>query len=165
MNHGFKLNDNEFDIGLSRARDGYRLHIDGRVVEVDLRPAEGGGWLLQSPYGVDHVTAAVHGDDVFLHLDGATYHLQYEHPLQRLAELAEAAGGDTVAATMPGSMIALEVETGQKVETGQILVVIESMKMETTFTAPRDGIVQAIHVGVGESFDKGAALVTLEPEE
>lgn len=165
MNHGFTLNGHEYDIGLSRSRDGYRLHLNGTTVPVDLRATDTGEWMLTADGAAERVVIATHGDDVFVHLNGSAYHLAYEHPLQRLAELLEGSTSDTVQATMPGSMVALEVETGQRVATGQTLLVIESMKMETTFAAPRDGVVQHIHVGVGESFDKGAALLTLEPEE
>lgn len=165
MKHGIKLQDTEYDVGLSRTRTGYRLHTGDREVPVDLTPGEAGSWALRCGHSVDHAVIAVDGDDIYIHLDGGTYHLRYEHPLQRLAELHEAEAGDTVKATIPGSLVALEVAEGDHVATGQTLLVIESMKMETTFAAPRDGVVQTVHVGAGETFDKGAALVTLEPEE
>lgn len=165
MRHGFKLGETDYDIGLSRAHSGYRLHIEDREVPVDLAAGEAGSWVLRCGDSMDHAVIAVDGDDIHIHLDGNTYHLRYEHPLQRLAELHEAEAGDTVKATMPGSLVALEVAEGDHVTTGQTLLVIESMKMETTFAAPRDGVVQTVHVGAGETFDKGAALVTLEPEE
>lgn len=164
MNHGFRIRDSEYDVGLSRARSGYRLHVGDREVAVDLVAGERGGWTAHCRDSVDHLVIAVDGDDIYIHLDGSTYHLRYQHPLQRLAEQHKAAGGDTINATMPGRLVALEVAEGDHVTTGQTLVVIESMKMETSFAAPRDAVVQSVHVGTGDSFDKGAALVTLEPE-
>lgn len=165
MKHGFRLGDTDYDIGLSRAHSGYRLHIDEREVPIDLTPGEQGNWKLRCGDTITPAAIAVDGDDIHIHLDGSTYHLRYEHPLQRLAELHEADSGDTIHATMPGSLLSLEVAEGGHVTTGQTLLVIESMKMETTFAAPRDGIVQIVHVGAGETFEKGAALVTLEPQE
>lgn len=164
MKHGFKLGETDYDIGLSRAGNGYRLHIDAREVPIDLTPGEGGDWQLRCAETITAAAIAVDGDDIFIHLDGSTHHLRYEHPLQRLAELHEADSGDTIHATMPGSLVALEVAEGEHVTTGQTLLIIESMKMETTFAAPRDGIVQSVHVGTGETFEKGTALVTLEPQ-
>jgi|SRR5690625_3995242 len=164
MRHGFKLGESEFDIGLSRAHAGYRLHIGDREVPVDLTTDGPGNRLLRCGKSLDEVIIATHGDDIYIHLDGATHHLRYEHPLQRLAELREAVAGDTIYASMPGSLIALEVAERDCVSQGQTLLIIESMKMETTFAAPRDGVVQRIHVETGVTFNKGDALLTLEPE-
>ncbi len=66
---------------------------------------------------------------------------------------------------MPGTVIAIAVAEGQQVSSGDPLVVIESMKLETTIKAWRDGIVESIHVSVGRSFDKDAPLLTLAPGE
>jgi biotin carboxyl carrier protein len=50
------------------------------------------------------------------------------------------------------------------VKRGQTLMVIESMKMETTIVAWRDGVVGAVHRPLGATFDRKAPLVSLEPE-
>lgn len=165
MNHGFKLGEVEYDVGLSRRRGGYRLHVNGETIDLTLQRGEAGDWVLTAGGEAMHLVVATHGDEVWVHLDGATYHLRYEHPLQRLAELQEAAAGDSVRARMPGSLVSLNVEPGQHVTTGQTLLVMESMKMETTLVAPRAGIVQEVRVAAGETFDKDAVLLTLEPEE
>jgi biotin carboxyl carrier protein len=165
MDHGLTLNNREYDVGLWRTAEGYCLHAGGEAIPVDLNTNAAGEQLLTCRGSADKIAVAVLGDDVFIHLDGATHHMRYQHPLQRLEELNEVTSGDTIAATMPGSVVSLDVAAGQRVNTGDTLLVIESMKMETPFAAPRDGVVQAVHAGVGESFDKGAALLTLEPEE
>ena len=58
------------------------------------------------------VIIATRGDDVFVHLDGAAYHLRYEHPLERLAHQAHGSADDNVLAPMPGSVVALHVDEG-----------------------------------------------------
>jgi biotin carboxyl carrier protein len=50
------------------------------------------------------------------------------------------------------------------VTAGQVLVVIESMKMQSEITAARDGVVDQVFVAVEDTFDRGAALVALVPE-
>lgn len=62
---------------------------------------------------------------------------------------------------IPGLIFDVPVEPGQLVEDGDILVIVEAMKMENELRAPRDGVIQATHVGPGDSVDKGAPLVTL----
>lgn len=165
MQHAFKLNETEYDVGLSRAKEGYRLHVNGKTIAVKLIEGPEGDWILTTGTDVDHITLAQDGDDVYIHLDGETYQLQFEHALQRLAEIAVGAAADSVKATMPGSLVSLDVSEGDHVVTGQTILVMESMKMETTIVAPRDGIVETLHVAVGQTFDKDSLLVTLQPEE
>lgn len=165
MQHGFKLADTEYNVGLSRAADGYRLHLDGKTIPVNLVAGEEGDWVLTTASEVDHISLAQHGDDVFVHLDGETHQLQFEHALQRLAQMAAGSAEDSVKAAMPGSLVSLAVAEGEQVTTGQTLLVMESMKMETTIVAPRDGVVESLHVAVGQTFDKDALLVTLAPAE
>jgi biotin carboxyl carrier protein len=64
---------------------------------------------------------------------------------------------------MPGTVVTIAVEPGQLVSTGQPLVVIESMKMQSEIVAWRDGVVERVLLRVGDTFDRGAGLVGLEP--
>ena len=60
---------------------------------------------------------------------------------------------------MPGTVIAVAVDSGQAVGAGERLVVIESMKMQSEIVALRDGVVERVHVEVGDTFDRGAPLL------
>ena len=72
-----------------------------------------------------------------------------------------------VAATapMPGTVVSVAVGTGDEGADGQGVAVIESMKMQTEIKAPRAGVVDRLPVAVGDSFDQGAAVVVLQPEQ
>ncbi|MGJ8670363.1 MAG: biotin/lipoyl-containing protein [Oceanococcus sp.] len=164
MKHGLLIYDQEHDLGLSRSADGYRLHHDGEVMDFKLNPRETGGWLLHSGHEIDSLHIAIDGDDVHIHLRGETYQLRFEHALQRLAQSNAGATSDMIKATMPGNLISLEVTAGDTVEKGQTLLVMESMKMETTIVAPRDGLIADVLVAPGQTFDKDAVLLSLQPE-
>ena len=110
----------------------------------------------------ERVVIALRGDDVHVHLDGEAYLLRYTHSLERFAQSAVDDSEAIARAPMPGAVISVAVEPGAAVRRGQALLVIESMKMETTIAAPCDGTVQAVHVAVGQTFDHDAPLVTLE---
>ena len=69
--------------------------------------------------------------------------------------------GATIQAPMPGLVVRVEVEVGQRVEPGAGLVVIEAMKMENELRAPRAGVVREVHVAAGQAVERGAPLVTL----
>jgi pyruvate carboxylase subunit B len=69
-----------------------------------------------------------------------------------------------VVAPMPGLVVRLEVEVGDRVEAGQGIVVMEAMKMENELKAPAAGTVSAVRCGAGEAVEKGAVLVEFAAE-
>lgn len=74
---------------------------------------------------------------------------------------AAPAGATTVEAPMPGKILNIKVSEGQAVKFGEVVVIMEAMKMETEIVAPADGTVSKILVKAGDSVDTGAALVAL----
>ena len=74
---------------------------------------------------------------------------------------AAAGAGEKVAAPMPGTIVSVNVSDGQSVKKGDVLVVLEAMKMENEIKAPKDGTITSVAVSKGESVDTGAALVTI----
>ncbi|MDZ4077940.1 acetyl-CoA carboxylase biotin carboxyl carrier protein subunit [Hydrocarboniphaga sp.] len=165
MLHALKIADTEHSLALSRAPQGYRLHLADQTLSVALRQeADGAAWLQVGDRHL-RVHVATRGDQVFVHLDGEAYELRYRHPLDRLAAQSAGSADDSVIAPMPGSVVALSVAIGDAVAKGQVLMVMESMKMETTLVAPRDGVIAAITYAKGQSFDRDAVLLSLEPSE
>jgi acetyl/propionyl-CoA carboxylase alpha subunit len=162
MHHAFKLGETETNVELSRAPSGYRLHVGERSVPVNLHDEDDGSAILTVGGHSERVVVATRGDDVFVHLGGVAYQLRYEHTLQRLAAQQQGSAEDHVRAPMPGSLVAVHAKAGQTVARGDTLLVMESMKMETTIAAPRDGVVEAVHFSVGQTFDRDALLLSLE---
>ena len=74
---------------------------------------------------------------------------------------ASLAAGEVVAAPMPGNILKVNVSQGAAVKSGDILVVLEAMKMENEILAPRDGTVAQVAVNVGATVDTGTPLVVL----
>lgn len=79
-------------------------------------------------------------------------------------EAAAGAGSGSITSPMPGTVIAVEVESGSEVEEGQAVVVIEAMKMEHTLTAEIAGEV-TVEVAVGDKVTTGQVLAGVEPKE
>jgi 3-methylcrotonyl-CoA carboxylase alpha subunit len=162
MHHAFKIGESEHNLELSRAREGYRLHLADRTLPVNLHLEDDGSAILTFNGRSERVLIATRGDDVFVHLNGTAYQLRYEHPLQRLAQQSAGSAEDHVRAPMPGSLVSVAVQAGQSVARGDTLLVMESMKMETSIAAPRDGVVEAVHFAPGQTFDRDALLLSLE---
>jgi 3-methylcrotonyl-CoA carboxylase alpha subunit len=112
--------------------------------------------------GASHdVAFAVDGDVIHVHMRGRTHTLRYIDPLRALAATGGSDGHNVVRAPMPGTVVALKAIQGDAVTAGSVLMVIESMKLETQIRASQDGIVERLHVKDGDSFDRDAILVTL----
>lgn len=74
---------------------------------------------------------------------------------------APAAGSTTIEAPMPGKILDIKATVGQAVKYGDVVAVMEAMKMETEIVAPADGTVSQILVKAGDPVDTGAAMVVL----
>ena len=69
-----------------------------------------------------------------------------------------AAGSITVASPMPGKILAVKANVGQAVKRGEVVMILEAMKMENEITAPEDGTIASINVAVGDSVESGGTL-------
>jgi len=123
------------------------LRIDGRMHLIDLsaRAAKGG------------LDATVHG---------RVMTLTVMDELRAMAQqsLEAAVGSGQVEAEIPGIVVALHVEVGQKVHQGEALLVLEAMKMQNEIVAAVNGTVENIRVEVGQSVFAGDTLVIVTPE-
>lgn len=70
-------------------------------------------------------------------------------------------GSVTVPAPMPGKILGVKVSVGQAVKKGDVLVILEAMKMENEIVAPSDGTVASINVSNGDAVESGATLAKL----
>jgi len=82
-------------------------------------------------------------------------------PAAAPAAPAGAAGAVAVTAPMPGKILGVKASAGQAVKKGQVILILEAMKMENEIVAPQDGTVATINVAVGDSVEPGATLATL----
>jgi glutaconyl-CoA/methylmalonyl-CoA decarboxylase subunit gamma len=76
-------------------------------------------------------------------------------------ETTISAAGEKILSPMPGNILKVNVQNGDVVKKGQVLLVLEAMKMENDITAPADGKVTAIKVEKGQSIQAGEVLVIL----
>jgi len=78
------------------------------------------------------------------------------------ADQSSTVSGDSVKAPMPGGIVSVNVLQGTSVKKGEVLFILEAMKMESEITAPRDGVVSQIRVTKGASVSTGDILLVLQ---
>jgi len=100
-------------------------------------------------------------------LRGRLYPVKVED--EREKRLRAAAGGGVaetgefhLKAPMPGLVVSIPVEEGQEVKKGQVLLILESMKMQNELKSPRDGTVNRVKVKTGESVEQKQALLSVQ---
>ena len=82
-------------------------------------------------------------------------------PAPAAAPVSAPAGGQNVTAPMPGNILDVKVAAGQAVKAGQILFILEAMKMENEILAPADGTVGTVAVTKGQAVETGALLCNI----
>lgn len=116
---------------------------------------------------VDIGAPDTHGDRiVFFDLNGQRREI-IVHDSQIQTTVATRAKADTsnknhIGATMPGNIVSVPVKEGEMVDAGQVILVVEAMKMETSLKAPKAGKVKTIHVSEGDRIAVGDLLVELD---
>lgn len=133
----YEYNGTEYNITLHRQPDGTLKAVIGeREYIVSATPIGSSGWLL--------------------HVNGTQFKLD---KVEGRRKSKGSAGGGDLTAAMPGQVLDVRVAEGDVVSNGQVLVVLEAMKMEIRVTAPHDGTVSKLLVKVGDVVERGQRLV------
>ena len=71
-------------------------------------------------------------------------------------------GAETIKAPMPGTILDVKVKVGDKISKGQVIAILEAMKMENEIMSPRDGEVVSVQVATGASVNPGDVIVAIQ---
>lgn len=150
-------------IGIQGDRTACSVDVDGVCREIQVLEHDGAKIVFVLDGRVHRAWARVGERDVRVVLEGR------ESVFQRVAPGAAVAGAQgseahepVLRAPVPGRILKVSATTGLEVRAGDVLAVIEAMKMETPIVAPADGIVLTVHVDVGASVEQDQAVVTCE---
>ncbi len=148
--------------------DERHVSVDGKVFEVDFESIEEQPVFSLIVSGKSYESYVYHGEEgLEVLLKGRLYQSQVEDERER--RLRAASGGSVaqsgpfqLKAPMPGLVVAVPVSEGQEVKTGDVLLILESMKMQNELKSPRDGIVGRIHVAAGDSVEQRQKMLSVE---
>ena len=166
MRRIFQIDGDETECWLSHDGNRFVLNTPDGAMPCRLDPTGApGGHVLRAGGRVQELRLAVGPEATFVHMNGRTHAIGRVDPAERLAGRDGAAAADRIVAPMPGVVVSVNAKPGDHVKEGQPLLVIESMKLETSLAAPRDGVVAEIPFAAGDSFGLKATLAQLAAEE
>jgi biotin carboxyl carrier protein len=164
----------------------YEIEIAGRMVSVSVRPEAGGGyrvaidggperivhagrlgaaeWWLRDDRGRRSVAVHVERDVVSAQVGGHGLLGTILDPRSRVDHGGGVGEEGVVKTPIPGAVARVLVASGDRVHQGQVLVVVEAMKMENEFRSPFDGVVTAVHATAGTTVEGNTVLVVVEAE-
>ena len=164
MKYATTLNGKTYIIEIN---DDRHISVDGAEYDIDFTGVAGQAFysLLLSNVSYEAFVEETE-DDWLVLLRGALYDVRVAD--EREERLRKAAGGVSLAsgdlqvkAPMPGLVVSVVVEEGQTVAQGDILIILESMKMQNELKSPRAGTVSRVRVKSGDNVEQSAVLVTL----
>lgn len=156
------------EIRIRREAERVLAEIDGRTIEMDVREAEDGGYLLiidgrVYDCRVGHVGAQDEKAEV--RVASRHYIITLADPKRLRAAGGLAAhddGSAQIVAQMPGKIVRVQVEAGAQVEAGDAILTIEAMKMQNEMKAPKAGTVTVLNARAGATVNAGEVLAVIE---
>jgi len=158
------VDDKQFTVEIV---DEKHVSVDGKTYEIDFESVSGQPVYSLIVDGHSHESYIYPGDDSWqVLLRGRLYPVQVVD--EREMRLRAAAGGHVVEtgeyhlrAPMPGLVVAIPVTEGQEIKKGQVILILESMKMQNELKSPRDGTIIRIRVKTGESVEQKQTLLSV----
>jgi acetyl-CoA/propionyl-CoA carboxylase biotin carboxyl carrier protein len=152
-----------FEQGEARVVDG-RVRVGERAWDARVHRSgdQDRGLMLIELDGIARNYAVVRdGEDVWIGRDGHQLHARAVRQDRSGASLPKG----SLEAPMPGTVLMVRVQNGDTVNDGEVLLIVESMKMELQITAPSAGVVSGITVSAGDRVELGQALVAITPAD
>ncbi|MDO8754793.1 MAG: biotin/lipoyl-containing protein [Anaerolineales bacterium] len=158
------IDNKEFEIEVVDER---HIRIGERLLEVDFESVSGQPVFSLILDGKSYESFVYQGEDDWeVLIRGQQYQVKIEDEREKRLKAAASAvmveGGEFhLKAPMPGLVVAVLIKEGQEVKKGQVMLILESMKMQNELKAPRDGIMGRIRVKTGESVEQRQTLLSL----
>jgi biotin carboxyl carrier protein len=164
MKYVTTVDGKEFEIEVV---DDHHIRIGDRLLKVDFEAISGQPVFSLILDGKSYEAFVYQGDEDWeVLIRGRQYQVKIED--EREKRLKAAAGGGIaeggefhLKAPMPGLVVSVLVEEGQEVKKGQVMLILESMKMQNELKAPRDGVMGRIRVKAGESVEQKQSMLSL----
>ena len=171
MKYVVSWQDRTWEVEVSGSRPEYCVTIDGKEYPVDAHTLGDPSMLsvlLNHASFLTHVIPSTTSRDHWdVSMGGKFARIEVLDELSSMAKqmhAAQSGGSYVLNAPMPGLIVDIKVETGDRVEVGSPLIVMEAMKMQNELTSEIDGTVREIHTALQDAVESGAKLMEIEAD-
>jgi 3-methylcrotonyl-CoA carboxylase alpha subunit len=148
----------------ARQPDGsMRLAVGEAPVELALQPLGGERYLALFGERRQTLRVVLDGERIHVHDEAGGHSFEAVPYLSHIGAQTELSG--ELRAPMMGMIVAVNVQPGDAVRAGEVVAVLESMKMEMRITAPADGVVESVHCRAGQTVERNAVVVEIKAGE
>ncbi len=165
------VGSDEFSVAVEADGTNWRVQIGDRELLVDAVLVKPGTWslLIDGRSMLVDVDLSTQPPRVHTHQAVTPILLENAQRKKLAAQMNRAGGGkslgEVISAPIAGRVVKVLVEAGQVAQAGDIVVILEAMKMENEIKCTRGGVVASIEVADGDSVETRAKLLTLRPQE
>lgn len=162
-----KFKDKEFELKLEKQNDNQAITINNERIDFSSILIDTNIFSLFSDDSKTNVYVAEDDSRYYVNLDGNNFTLDKVKAEEKSfgEEEKDLSNKQIIKPPMPGSIVKVLVNKGQKVEEGDGLIIIEAMKMETTMYSSISGIVTEVNATAGEQVDSDKILLVVEKEK
>ena len=164
------LDEKEFQIDIEKIRDkSYSFSFQDKDFEASLESMENGSIIIKIDEQPFRMFVSMNENGMgYLSLGSFIFNIRRNDMLNENEELLgsfdqlSGKGHGRIVSPMPGKVIKINVKKGDEVKKGNILMIIEAMKMENHISCPADGVIEKVNVKVGDMVNGSTRLVELE---
>jgi biotin carboxyl carrier protein len=158
------------EVDLASETGSVEVTIDGATVHYDVVPSPAGGYSIVRPDGRQAEVVPYRDADGAVRVRVGSELVRFELLDELTALVLSASGtkgfraGGDLKAAIPGRVLRILIQAGERVTAGQPLVVLEAMKMENDVKSPRDATVRSVEVTPGQAVGAGEVLVRFQTD-
>ncbi|MDA3844825.1 MAG: acetyl-CoA carboxylase biotin carboxyl carrier protein subunit [Candidatus Kapabacteria bacterium] len=161
-----KYNNDVFEIEVAELTDKIKAKINSDEISFNGRVIDENMISITLDGRAVDCFAAADDNNVFVNIGGQSYTFdKISDEDKDYADVSVSEDLQELRAPMPGSVVAVPVEVGQTVKEGDVLLIVEAMKMETSLYSAIDGSITEINCKSGEQIDTDTILIKVEKDE
>ncbi len=139
------------------------INVGGKEVKVELLYYRNNELILKYEGKKFHSFVSEYRGNIYITIDGFNYHLQVKDSDENYSADNRSSGDEEIKSPLPGKVVKICVDEGAKIKSGDLLIIVEAMKMENNIYASCDLIVENIFVEEGESVNTEKKLMKIKP--
>lgn len=164
MKYILRKDDFEQSVIINKSEDGLRLTIGETTQSVRIISQNANELVVDLGFGPERLIYDINDAEVEIYFRDHNYSSDVYNERKIALRMMDFAGGNEVLSPMTGRIFSIMVSVGDQVNKGDVVAIVEAMKMENPMKSPRDGIIKEILVSEGDVVEAKSVLLRLESD-